>query len=138
MNEDSKNRIENLGIFSEVSWELIPLDDGTLILKYIVKESIQKEGLHNPLITVKCTRQQLKGQKAKWGKELNELPFWIAEDLDKEMLVIWGGSNRLYAAIELGYTHVDCVMIPTFEEARKLQKTHRSTHPQLYAHDWRK
>lgn len=103
-----------------------------------LKESIQKEGLHNPLITVKCTRQQLKGQKAKWGKELNELPFWIAEDLDKEMLVIWGGSNRLYAAIELGYTHVDCVMIPTFEEARKLQKTHRSTHPQLYAHDWRK
>ena len=37
-----KNRIENLGIFSGVDWELLPLDNGTLILKYIVKESIQK------------------------------------------------------------------------------------------------
>ena len=39
---NDKNRIENLGIFSEVDWELLPLDNGTLILKYIVKESIQK------------------------------------------------------------------------------------------------
>ena len=39
---NDKNRIENLGIFSEVNSELLPLDDGTLILKYIVKESIQK------------------------------------------------------------------------------------------------
>ena len=39
---NDKNRIENLGIFSEVSWDLLPLDDGTLILKYKVKESIQK------------------------------------------------------------------------------------------------
>ena len=39
---NDKNRIENLGIFSGVDWELLPLDDGTLILKYIVKESIQK------------------------------------------------------------------------------------------------
>ena len=39
---NDKNRIENLGIFSEVNSELLPMDDGTLILKYIVKESIQK------------------------------------------------------------------------------------------------
>ena len=39
---NDKNRIENLGIFSGVDWELLPLDNGTLILKYIVKESIQK------------------------------------------------------------------------------------------------
>jgi len=39
---NDKNRIENLGIFSEVNSALLPLDDGTLILKYIVKESIQK------------------------------------------------------------------------------------------------
>ena len=39
---NDKNRIENLGIFSEVNSELLPTDDGTLILKYIVKESIQK------------------------------------------------------------------------------------------------
>ncbi len=39
---NDKNRIENLGIFSEVNSELLPMDDSTLILKYIVKESIQK------------------------------------------------------------------------------------------------
>ncbi len=39
---DDKNRIQNLGIFSEVSSELLPLDDGTLVLKYTVRESIQK------------------------------------------------------------------------------------------------
>ncbi len=39
---NDKNRIENLGIFSGVSWELHTSGDGTKILKYIVKESIQK------------------------------------------------------------------------------------------------
>ena len=39
---NDKNRIQNLGIFSGVSWELEPLDDGTLVLKYTVRESVQK------------------------------------------------------------------------------------------------
>ena len=39
---NDKNRLENLGIFSGVNWELLPLEDGTLILKYIVIESVQK------------------------------------------------------------------------------------------------
>ena len=39
---NDKNRIENLGIFSGVSWELLKSGDGTIVLKYIVKESIQK------------------------------------------------------------------------------------------------
>ena len=41
INED-KNRLENLGIFSGVSWSLMPLEDGTVTLKYIITESIQK------------------------------------------------------------------------------------------------
>ena len=36
-----RNRIENLGIFSDVRWELIPLKDGNLILKYKLVESPQ-------------------------------------------------------------------------------------------------
>ena len=39
---NDRNRLDNLGIFSGVMWELLPLDDGTITLKYIVKESIQK------------------------------------------------------------------------------------------------
>ena len=39
--ENDRNRLENLGIFSLVSWELIPTENGTFILKYKVQESIQ-------------------------------------------------------------------------------------------------
>ena len=42
------------------------------------------------------------------------------------------GSQRVAAAKELGYTHIECTIIPTFIEARNLQKTHRHTHPQYY------
>ena len=39
---DDLNRLENLGIFSDVSWNLIYLDDSTAILKYNIQESIQQ------------------------------------------------------------------------------------------------
>lgn len=37
-----RNRLENLGIFSEVEWNAIPLENGSAILRYKVQESIQK------------------------------------------------------------------------------------------------
>ena len=37
-----RDRIENLGLFSEVKWKLTPIEDGTAILFFIVIESIQK------------------------------------------------------------------------------------------------
>ena len=40
-NED-RNRLENLGLFSEVFWKIVPLEDGTLILSFTLKESLQK------------------------------------------------------------------------------------------------
>ena len=40
--EADRNRLENLGIFSEVSWKAIPLQNRTVILQYTVIESIQK------------------------------------------------------------------------------------------------
>ena len=39
--EKDRDRLENLGIFSFVGWELIPTKSGTFILKYKVQESIQ-------------------------------------------------------------------------------------------------
>ena len=39
--EKDRDRLENLGIFSFVSWELIPTKSGTFILKYKVQESLQ-------------------------------------------------------------------------------------------------
>ena len=37
-----RNRLDNLGIFSEVTWRVIPLEDKTGILSFIITESIQK------------------------------------------------------------------------------------------------
>lgn len=40
--EQDRNRIENLGLFSQVEWKVIPLEDGTATLKFIIIESIQR------------------------------------------------------------------------------------------------
>ena len=40
--EQDRNRIENLGIFSQVTWKAVPLEDGTAILEFNVIESIQR------------------------------------------------------------------------------------------------
>lgn len=122
-------------------WASVPKAESHLGKEFYgpVKDDIAKNGLYNPLLIVKCTKAELKGQKAKYGHLINELPFWMADDKeDEKLLVVWGGSNRLYAARELGYTHVDCAIVPTFQEAMALQKCHRHTHQQYYPKDyWR-
>jgi hypothetical protein len=97
-----------------------------------VKEDIKKNGMHWPIMVVNCSREELKGQKAKWGNKINDLPFWFNEPLDVRMNVVWGGSNRLWIARELGFTHIDCAMMPTFNTAHVLQKTMRENHKQFY------
>jgi len=90
-----------------------------------LKEDIEKHGLRWPIMVIKSTRKELQFQKAKWGKAINPLPFWLGEDMNATQYVVWGGSNRLYAAKELGYDHIDCAIIPTYNDAHRLQKTMR-------------
>ena len=40
--EEDLNRLENLGLFSEITWQAIPLENGTAILEYRIIESIQR------------------------------------------------------------------------------------------------
>ena len=40
--EQDRNRIENLGIFSQVTWRAVPLEDGSAILKFDIIESVQR------------------------------------------------------------------------------------------------
>ena len=40
--QEDRNRLDNLGIFSEVTWRVVPLEDKTGILSFIITESIQK------------------------------------------------------------------------------------------------
>ena len=42
MAKADRNRLENLGIFSDVEWFAIPLEDGTAILSFRIMESIQR------------------------------------------------------------------------------------------------
>ena len=40
--EEDRNRLDNLGLFSEVKWQAVPLENGTAFLQYSINESIQK------------------------------------------------------------------------------------------------
>lgn len=97
-----------------------------------VKADIQKDGMKFPLLVVKSTRAEVKRQKKKYTKQLNPLPFWDNDDLSVEMYTVWGGSNRLKIAEELGYDTVDCVLIPTFEKAHGMQRLHRQPFRKYY------
>ena len=39
---DDRNRIDNLGLFSQVTWKAIPLEDGSSVLTYFLTESFQR------------------------------------------------------------------------------------------------
>ena len=47
--EKDRNRLENLGIFSEVTWNELPLEDGTSILNFRVIESISLLPIFSPV-----------------------------------------------------------------------------------------
>ena len=97
-----------------------------------LKDDIEENGLVNPLLVVSATFKELKEKKIKHGDALNELPFDVNNpELDAEkMYVVWGGSQRLDVAKELGYTHIDCALIPTLDEAYSLQSEMRKDYTQ--------
>ena len=39
---EDRNRLDNLGLFSESIWQVVPLEDGTAKLIYVVTESIHR------------------------------------------------------------------------------------------------
>ena len=81
-------------------------------------------------MVVTATRKQINEQKKIWGAKLCDLPFDIKETKKEKLghiehYVAWGGSQRVRVAEELGYTHIDCAMMPSFQRAHKLQKVMR-------------
>ena len=47
--KEDRNRLENLGIFSAVTWNTVPLEDGTAILNFRVIESISMVPIFSPV-----------------------------------------------------------------------------------------
>lgn len=99
-----------------------------------VMEDIKQNGLNFPLLVVDATRAQLIEQKEKHKDRLMDLPFDTDSDLSLRQYVIWGGSNRVRIAEELGYTHIDCVIYPNgdFQKAYIKQKLHRKPYQKRF------
>lgn len=105
-------------------WVSVPKTEALRGKKFfdILTESIREEGLHFPLLVSNPTRTELKNKKKQYKERMMPLPEWNDGREDSQRLwVVWGGSQRIRAAKDLGYTHIDCAIIPTLDEARSLQ-----------------
>jgi hypothetical protein len=98
-----------------------------------LRNDIEKDGLHFPLLTIHVTYNEMWLQKKKWKGKICELPFTLTEEnKEDKMYVVWGGSQRVRVAQELGYTHIDCAMIPQIHIAHRLQKFMRAPFKKRY------
>ena len=82
-------------------------------------QSIQAEGLANPVIVVRGPREDLVRELVATGGtgNLPETPV---------VNVVYGGTNRISAARLLDYTHIDCVLLPSFHLGGRLQTLQRN------------
>ena len=86
-----------------------------------VAKSIKQQGLANPVIVVRGPREDLM-------RELSETTLNPRLPDQPVVNIVYGGTNRVSAARQLGYTHVDCVLLPTFELAMRVQDLQRESY----------
>lgn len=87
-----------------------------------IARSIDDTGLANPVIVVRGPHEDLRLELERIGAVASRLP-------DKPVVnVVCGGRNRVSAAELLDYTHIDCVLLPTFELAMRLQEQQRNSY----------
>ena len=87
-----------------------------------IAKSITASGLANPVIVVRGPREVLAAEARARGSYADTLPQ------DHVVNCVCGGTNRVTAARQLGYTHIDCVLVPTFTLAMKLQALQRDSY----------
>lgn len=150
MESIATNKILKSAFFGEELWNkypvrVLPIDEiyiscpkteslrGRPFFKNL-KEDIERDGMHFPLLVSDPTKKELMEKKIKYKRRMTDLPQW--EDLGDEdtykQWTVWGGSQRIRAAIDLGYTHIDCAIIPSLEEARTLQGKMRAPYMKRY------
>lgn len=97
-----------------------------------IKEDITQNGLHFPLLVVRAKFWQLIDVWARNKDEMNPLP--VGYNNNDPILVVWGGSNRLAIARELGYDNIDCVVFENgdFQKAWASQTLHRNPYDHFY------
>lgn len=87
-----------------------------------VATSIEREGLANPVIVVRGPRVDVVAEMESRGGKPSMLPDTPVINL------VMGGTNRVTAAKQLGYTAIDCVLLPTVSLALKLQDLQRGSY----------
>jgi len=120
-------------------WQSVPSVDvltthpGKPFKKNLIND-IKRDGMYFPIMVVRSSHKTLLEAKQKWGDKLNTLPFWHNDrnPQSKYMWSVWGGSQRLDVAKILGYTHIDCTIIPTIGRAISLQKHMRKPFEKRY------
>ena len=107
----------------------------TVDFKNKLIDSLKTKGMQFPIIVVKASYKTL----SDWMyQKLNEsisnttsmprFPFTKKESQSTKKFLwsVWGGSQRVYAAKKLGYTHIDGIILPTiestFEQQEKMRK----------------
>jgi len=87
-----------------------------------VQRSIDESGLRHPVIVVRIPREDLIAQHEQWGTTGRSIP-------DRPWLnVVCGGTNRVEAARGLGFTHIDCLLVPDFDLAMRIQERQRRSY----------
>lgn len=102
-----------------------------------VRDSIDDMGLLNPIIVVRAPREDMleyfvrakSAIKPRDADPEESMPYGIPDT--PVVNAIWGGSNRLDAIKQLGYTHVDCVIIPDFQTAMRVQNIQRDSYEEV-------
>lgn len=97
-----------------------------------IKEDILTNGMNFPILVVESQFWQLMDQHLIHRKFMCPLPTNFK---NKDIIwTVWGGSNRLAVARELGYTHIDCVryLNGDFKKAHADQALHRKPYMHLY------
>jgi len=98
-----------------------------------LKQDILSNGLHFPTLCISVSRKILKVKKRQMPDRLNDLPFDPeTANLEINQYVIRGGCQRYYVAAELGYTHIDCAIIPDLNTAYTLQRQMRKPFQKKY------
>lgn len=118
-------------------WASVPKADrhkGKAFYTPVMKD-IKENGLCFPLLVVEATHKQLMAEKKRYKDAILDLPFDENDtDLEEKIYVVWGGSNRVRIAEELGYDHVDCVILINgqFDKARGMQRLHRKPYQKKF------
>lgn len=87
---------------------------------------IKENGMFFPIMIVHSTKKELLHAKKVFKDGMFNLPFWHNDKRPSSRLwSVWGGSQRIDVAQKLGYTHIDCAIIPTVVEAHNLQEKMR-------------